>query len=93
MKFIFPKNYKYRVKILGFIDYITGVIDLIIGIVMYLLLNLIIDNIEIKIYIFISLYSPIILFSVFGIGNENIINVIRYIFKYIVKQKVYLYGK
>lgn len=93
MKFIFPKNYKYRLKIFGFIDYITGVIDLIIGIIMYLLLNLIVNNIEIRIYIFISLYFPIILFSVLGIGNENIINVVRYMFKYIIKQKVYLYGK
>ena len=39
MKFIFPKNYRYHLKLLGFIDYITGIIDLIIGIIMYLILN------------------------------------------------------
>lgn len=93
MKFIFPKNYRYHLKLLGFIDYITGIIDLIIGIMMYLILNIIINNFELRIYIFVSLYFPVILFSIFGIGNENIINVARYIFKYIIKQKVYLYGK
>lgn len=93
MKFVFPKNYKYRLKFLGFIDYFTGIVDLVIGIIMYLVLLIIVKNIEIRIYIFISLYSPIILFSIFGIGNENILNVSRYMFKYLVKQKVYLYGR
>lgn len=93
MKFIFPKNYKYRLKFLGFIDYFTGIVDLVIGLIIYLILLLIVKNIEVRIYIFISLYSPIILFSVLGIGNENILNVVRYMFKYLVKQKVYLYGK
>mgnify|MGYP003425418423 CR=1 FL=1 len=93
MKFIFPKNYKYRLRFLGFIDYFTGIVDLIIGIIMYFILNIIIKNIEIRIYIFISLYFPIILLSIFGMGNENILIVIKYMFKYVVKQKVYLYGR
>lgn len=93
MKFIFPKNYKYRLKFLGFIDYFTGIVDLIIGIILYLILSIIVKNIETKIYFFISLYSPVILFSIFGIGKENILSVTRYMFKYIINQKVYLYGR
>lgn len=90
MKFIFPKNYRYRFKFLGFIDYFTGIVDLIIGIFLYLIL-LMIKNVEIRIYVFVSLYSPVILFSIFGLGNENIISVVRYMMKYFLKQKVYLY--
>lgn len=93
MKFIIPKNYNYRMKFLGFIDYFTGIIDLILGIILYFLISLIIKNIEIKIYVFISLYSPIIFFSILGLGNENIISVARYMFKYLIRQKVYLYNK
>lgn len=93
MKFIFPKNYKYHLKFLGFIDYFTGIIDLILGIIIYLILTLIVKNIEIRIYIFISLYLPIILFSVLGIGNENILSVARYMVKFMIKPKVYLYGR
>ena len=37
MKFIIPKNYNYRIKFLGFIDYFTGIIDLIFGIILYFL--------------------------------------------------------
>ena len=44
-------------------------------------------------YVFISLYSPIIFFSILGLGNENIISVARYMFKYLIRQKVYLYNK
>ena len=93
MKFIFPKNYNYRIKFLGFIDYFTGIIDLIIGIILYFLLSIFIKNIELKIYLFISLYSPIIFFSVLGVENENIISVARYLIKYFIKPKVYLYIK
>ena len=31
--------------------------------------------------------------DIFGMGNENILIVIKYMFKYVVKQKVYLYGR
>lgn len=93
MRFIIPKNYKYQMKFLGFINYTTMVIDTIIAILLLGLLSIFIKNIEIKIYIFVSLYLPVILFSIFGIGNENIAYVTKYIFKYIIKQKVYLYNK
>lgn len=66
MRFIFPKNYKYKAKILGFIDYITAIFDLIIGIILFTILNMIINSIETKLYIFIILYVPIVLFSVLG---------------------------
>lgn len=93
MKFIIPKNYKYQMKFLGFINYNTMVIDVIIAVLLLGFLSLFIKNIEIKIYIFVSFYLPIILFSIFGIGNENIIDVIKYMIKYIVKPKIYLYYK
>ena len=93
MKFIFPKNYKYHLKLLGFMDYVTGVFDLIIGVILYFLISIIVKNIELKIYIFISLYFPILLMSIVGIGNENILIVFRYIIKYLLKPKVYVYDK
>ena len=93
MKFIFPKNYKYHLKFLGFMDYVTGVFDLIIGVILYFLISIIVKNIELKIYIFISLYFPILLMSIVGIGNENILIVFRYIIKYLLKPKVYVYDK
>ena len=39
MKFIFPKNYKYRAKILGFLDYITAIVDSLIGIILFFIIK------------------------------------------------------
>ncbi len=93
LKFIFPKNYKYNTKILGFIDYITAIVDLIIGVILFTILHFILKNLSTLIYIFISLYFPIILFSVLGTNGENIIEFLIYIIKFIKNRKVYFYEK
>ena len=93
MNFIFPKNYKFKSKLLGFIDYETAIIVAIYGVILYITLNLIFYNLNIKIYLFVSLYFPVILMSFFGVNNENIIDVIKYLFKYFISQKVILYEK
>lgn len=93
ISFIFPKNYKFKSKLLGFIDYETAIVVVIYGIVLFTILNLIFSNLNIKIYMFVSLYFPIILFAFLGINNENIIDVIKYLFKFFISQKVILYEK
>lgn len=93
MHFIFPKNYNFKTKLFGFIDYSTAIFDACIGGILYLIINFLFDNINIKIYIFISLFLPILIFSVLGINKENIISVFIYIFKFLKNQNVYLYDK
>ena len=93
MKFIFPRNYNYNMKLLGFISYTTALIDIIIGIIIFGIVNLIFDNISLKIYFFIGLFLPILLFSIFGINKESFVDVVRYIFRFIKNRRVYLYDK
>lgn len=93
MHFIFPKNYDFRPKIFGILDYSTAIIDVILGIIIYFLINIFVKNINIKINIFISLYLPVILFSILGINQESFSSIIRYTFKFIKNQNVYLYNK
>ena len=93
MKFIFPRNYNYNMKLLGFISYTTALIDIIIGIIILGIVNLIFDNISLKIYFFIGLFLPILLFSIFGINKESFVDVVRYIFRFIKNRRVYLYDK
>lgn len=93
MTFVFPQNYNYNMKLLGFISYSTAILDAILGIVIFGIVNLIFNSLNLKIYFFIGFYLPILLFSVFGINRENVIIVIRYIYKYIKNRKVYLYMK
>ena len=93
MKFIFPKNYKYNTKVLGFIDYITAIVDLLIGIIIFSILNLIFKDLSTRIYIFIIIFLPIILFSILGTNGENILEFLIYIFKFFKNRKIYFYQK
>ncbi len=93
MHFIFPKNYDFKSKLLGIIDYSTAILDLIIGILIYLLVNLIFENINLKIYVFTSLFFPVLLISILGINKENIISIVIYMFKFFKNQNIYLYKK
>ena len=93
MKFIFPKNYNFKYKLLGFIDYSTAILDAIIGFVLFEIISIFTSSIATKIYIFIIMYVPIFLFSIFGLGRENILSVIYYLFKYFNNRGIYLYKK
>lgn len=93
MKFIFPKNYNYNMKLFGFISYSTAIIDVVLGIIIFGIVNLIFKSMNLKIYFFIGTYLPILLFSILGINRENFLTVVIYIFKYFKNRKVYLYQK
>ena len=93
MKFIFPKNYHFQYKLLGFIDYSTAILDVVIGFILFGIIHLFTSQITTEIYIFVILYVPIFLFSIFGIGRENVLSVIYYMFKFFKNRKIYLYKK
>lgn len=93
MNFIFPKNYNFKPKLFGIIDYSTAILNLIVGIIIFFITNIFFTNINIKIYFFISLYFPIFLFSVIGIEHESFLNVFYYMFKFFKNQNIYLYKK
>ncbi len=93
MHFIFPKNYNFKPKLLGFIDYSTAIIDTVIGIIIYFFVNIFFTNLNTKIYVFISLFLPILLISILGISRESFINVFKYMTKFIKNQNVYLYKR
>lgn len=93
MHFVFPKNYNFKQKLLGFIDYSTAILDTIIGIIIYLLVNVFFTNLNVKIYVFVSLFLPILLISILGINKESFISVFTYMFKFVKNQNVYLYSR
>ena len=93
MTFIFPKNYTFKSKLLGLFDYSTAIFNLLFFILVFILSNLIFSNIKIKIFIIISLYFPVFLFSIVGFNHENILYILMCIIKFIFKRKFYLYNK
>lgn len=93
MKFIFPQNYDLNTKIFGIIDYSTAIVDFIWGGIVFFLINIIFKSLSYKIFSFIILVLPVLIFSVVGVNGENLIYFIKYITKYIFRQKVFLYEK
>lgn len=93
MKFIFPKNYDFKNKLFGIIDYSTVFINLIWYGFVFILINLFFNNLNIKIFLFILLCFPFLLISISGFNGENFVYVFRYIFTFFVKQKLFLYLK
>lgn len=93
IKFIFPQNYQFKNKILGIIDYTTAFVNLIWYLIVFLLINFLFSSLNIKIFVFIFLCFPILLFSFSGFHGENILTVSIYMLKFIFKQKLYFYNK
>lgn len=93
MHFIYPKNYNFKSKLFGFIDYSTAIIDSVIAICIYFLLNIFFKDFNVKIFLFVSLFFPILLISIIGLNRESFITVFRYLIKYVFSNKLYLYKK
>lgn len=93
MKFIFPQNYNFKSKLLGIIDYSTAILDVIWAVLIFGVVNLFSIGLNIKIFVFIVLSFPALLFSIVGFNGENIVSVCNYLIKYMMKPKILLYKK
>lgn len=91
MKFIFPKNYNFKNKLLGIIDYPTAIINVILFIIIYKISALIFVSLINRFIILVLFYFPFLLISIFSISNESFIFVFYYIFRYLINPKLYLY--
>lgn len=92
MKFIFPQNYNFKNKLFGVIDYSTIILNLIWDLFIFIFINFL-NNLNIKIFLFFVFCFPLLLFSFSGFNGENIIYVITYISKFLIKQKLFLFYK
>lgn len=93
MHFIIPKNYRFKNRLFGIFDYPTATLNIVWGVILYFILRNVNIAITIKIFIFTSLSFPVLLLSLIGFNNESPIYTIKYIIKFLIKQKIYLYKK
>ena len=91
MNFIIPQNYNFKPKLLGILDYPTAILNVAIIVILIIVLNLCHFVLVVKCILFIIVYLPIFLISVFGFYNENFLLVFLYVFKYLISPKVYIY--
>ena len=93
MKFIFPQNYNFDSKLLGFIDYTTVILNIVWGLLIFAFVYFFVPNITIKIGVFIIFFLPFALLSIIGFNHEKIIYILKYLYLYIISPKIYLYKK
>ena len=93
MNFIFPENYNFKKKLLGMFDYSTVITNLIWGFLVFKISKILPFSFNVKISIFIIFYFPLLLFSLFGFNNENILYFFSYMFKFIKNRRVYFFSK
>jgi hypothetical protein len=91
MKFLFPENYNFKNKLFGILDYPTAIFNVIYFLILLSLFNLLIKNINLKLFLLVLFYSPILFFSILTLNNESFLRVMTYIFKYFFNPKIYLY--
>ncbi|MBR3673611.1 MAG: hypothetical protein IKN65_04920 [Clostridia bacterium] len=93
MKFIIPKNYKFKNRIFGIIDYPTAIVNIVWDVFIYFLLRNIDANISIRIFIFTLLSFPVLLITIVGFNNESPVYTLKYVVRFLIKQKIYLFKK
>ena len=93
MRFIFPRNYSFHSKFLGFIDYSTLFLNILWLGFLIAISNLFFNNLDIIIFICVTFYLPVLIFSFVGFHNENIIYVFFYLKNFIKRRNLYFYNK
>lgn len=93
MKFIFPQNYNFNNKLLGFIEYTTVFLNILWGFFVYVISLIFSKNTTLQISFFVILFFPFLLFSIIGFNHEKMIYIFKYIFLFLKSQKYYLYKK
>ncbi len=93
MKFIFPQNYDFKNKLLGIIDYSTAFANLLWDTFILILVNLIFNDLTIKMFVFVIFCFPLFLFSFAGFNGENILYVLSYLIRFLWRPKLFLYKK
>ena len=91
MKYIFPKNYNFKNKILGIIDYPTAIFNVIMFVIIFATMSMLFKNISTRVVFIIVFYFTILLFSLVGFNNESVLYTIFYIIKFLLSPKLYLY--
>lgn len=93
MSFIFPQNYNLKNKFLGTLDYSTLIINLIWIYFIFTISSYFIKSFFVHISFVIIFCLPLFLLSVFYLGNENLLNIIKYLLKYLFKPNLYIFYK
>ena len=92
-KYIIPKNYDFKPKLFGVIEYKLGVF--LSSLILFLVI--IFQNINIsaimKLQIIIIVIIPILMVGTIGVRGEKFFDILKLLLSYYLKPKIYFYSK
>ncbi len=92
-EFVFPLNYKEKEKFLGIIEYRVLAVLIAFGVGVFFLLKNINIELVLKVILFITVMVFFSILILIGINGENMLDFLWFVFKFVVRDKVYVYRK
>lgn len=92
-KYIIPKNYDFKPKLFGLLEYKFGVFLLILSYLLILIFQYINIPVERKIEVFLVITVPIFLTGTIGMNGESFFDFLFLLFSYWQKNKIFFYFK
>lgn len=93
MKYIIPKNYDFKPKLFGIIEYRFGIFVLSLSFILIFILNNINILAIIKIQILLLIIIPILMIGTIGVRGEKLFDILKILLLYALKQKVFFFSK
>lgn len=93
MKYIIPKNYDFKPKLFGIIEYRFGIFVLSLSLILIFILNNINILAIIKIQILLLIIIPILMIGTIGVRGEKLFDILKILLFYALKQKVFFFSK
>ena len=93
MKYIIPKNYDFKPKLFGIIEYRFGIFVLSLSFILIFVLNNINILAIIKIQILLLIIIPILMIGTIGVRGEKLFDILKILLLYALKQKVFFFSK
>lgn len=93
MKFIIPQNFDFKNKVFGILDSSTIFFNIFWYGFIFLIFNFLFSSWNLKIFFIISFGFPVTLFSLLGLNGESITYICKYLIKYTLRPKLYLFKK
>lgn len=91
--YYFPENYNKKEKFLGIVEYKLLIVVGVLCTIVFYTLKYIELNIKLKVCLFMIFSGFPSIFVLIGVNGENMVDFIKYMFKFFIKEKIYVYRK
>ncbi len=93
IKYIIPKNYDFKSKLFGIIEYRLGIFLSALILALIIIFRGFNISAIMKLQIIIIIVVPILMIGTIGVRGEKFFDILKLLFSYYLKPKVYFYSK